>query len=230
MPSPRILVTGFEPYGDRTRNPAQDVMRQLDGRSLDGSIVVGRSLPVTFDSLTHRIRSLLHDVEPDTVISLGLWPGESTIRIERAAFNIADFAIADNAGHRVRDKSLSVGGPAAMMATIPVRAIETALLQAGIPAQISNSAGTFLCNACLYGFLEAAAHMDIATTCGFLHLPYLPEQVAELLVRQHHDATGEIQQCKDLASMSLDMSVRAVELAIIACCKSPAARGGFAQS
>ncbi len=218
MPATRVLITGFEPYGGRDVNPAHEVMMQLDGRRLGGCDVVGRSLPVRLDGLDACIASLFEDVQPDIVVSLGLWPGESVIRIERVALNLADFDIADNAGSRLMDQPLVANDGAALMSTLPVRSIETALLDAGIPAQISNSAGTFLCNACLYGFLSAATHQDKSVNCGFLHLPYLPQQVAGLLGRRRQDRSLELQRETMLASMSLDIMVRAVELAIVVSC------------
>ncbi|MEE4236857.1 MAG: pyroglutamyl-peptidase I [Anderseniella sp.] len=214
MPGPRVLITGFEPYGGRDVNPAHEVMSQLDGRHVDACDVVGRSLPVRLDGLDSCIAALLEDVKPDIVLSLGLWPGESVIRIERVALNLADFDIADNAGARLMDQPLVANGGTALMSTLPVRKIETALLDAGIPAQVSNTAGTFLCNACLYGFLSAVAHQHEPVRCGFLHLPYLPQQVARLLARRRQDPSLELHQQKQLASMSLDMMVCAVELAI----------------
>jgi pyroglutamyl-peptidase len=188
MPNARVLVTGFEPYGGRNLNPAQEIMNQLDGQTLFGCDIVGRSLPVRFSALRQQIASLLDDVQPDIVISLGLWPGAGLIRIERVALNVADFAIADNAGQRLIDQPVSRYGETALLATLPIRAIEAALLDEGIPARVSNTAGTFLCNACLYGVLEGASKIEKPVKCGFLHLPYLPEQVADLLVRQRVEA------------------------------------------
>lgn len=214
MPNARVLVTGFEPYGGRDLNPAEEVMKRLDGQTLFDCDIVGRSLTVRFSALLEQIASLLEDVQPDIVISLGLWPGESLIRIERVALNVADFDIVDNAGERVIDQPVSHHGETALLATLPIRAIETALLDEGIPAQVSNTAGTFLCNACLYGFLEAASQIDKPMKCGFLHVPYLPEQVADLIVRQRAEAKAEIFSNNDLASMDLGTLMRAVKLAI----------------
>ena len=148
------------------------------------------------------------------MVSLGLWPGESMIRIERMAVNIADFEIADNDGTVVTDAAISANGAAALAASLPLRAIERAILDAGIPARLSATAGTFLCNACLYSFLEAAAERSPAVPCGFLHVPYMPEQVAERLAAARSEHGLELHQRSDLASMSLDRMVKAVELAV----------------
>jgi pyroglutamyl-peptidase len=209
-----ILVTGFQPYGGRGRNPAHEIMAALDGRSIAGRPVIGRPLSVSLARLPDEIAGLLEAHDPAAVVSLGLWPGESMIRIERMAVNIADFEIADNEGSVVTDAAISANGAAALAASLPLRAIERAILDAGIPARLSATAGTFLCNACLYSFLEALAERSPAVPCGFLHVPYMPEQVAERLAAARPEHGLELHQRSDLASMSLDRMVKAVELAV----------------
>jgi len=214
MPSRAILVTGFRPYGGRGLNPAHEIMLALDGRTIAGRPVIGRPLSVSLARLPGEIAGLLDAHDPAAVVSLGLWPGESMIRIERIAVNIADFEIADNDGTVATDAAISGNGAAAIAASLPLRAIERAILAAGIPARLSATAGTFLCNACLYRFLEAAAGRSRAVPCGFLHVPYMPEQVAERLAAVQSEHGLELHQRSDLASMSLDRMVKAVELAV----------------
>ncbi len=214
MPSRPILVTGFQPYGGRGVNPAHEIMLALDGRTVAARPVIGRPLPVSLARLPDEIAALFDAHDPAAVISLGLWPGETMIRIERIAVNITDFEIADNEGTVVADAAVSANGAAALTASLPLRAIERAILAAGIPVRLSATAGTFLCNACLYGFLEAAAGRPGAVPCGFLHVPYTPEQVAERLAAIRPEHGLELHQRSDLASMSLDHMVRAVELAV----------------
>lgn len=209
-----ILVTGFEPYGGRGLNPAHEAMRALDGRDVGGCRVIGRPLPVSLARLPGEIDALLDEHDPDAVISLGLWPGAHAISIERIGVNIADFEIPDNEGAVALDEVLSRDGATALAATLPLRAIEAAMLAAGIPARLSASAGTFLCNACLYSFLDAIARRGRRAPCGFLHVPYAPEQVADLIVAARRDRRIELHQRGDLASMSLDVIVRAVEIAV----------------
>jgi pyroglutamyl-peptidase len=143
------LITGFEPYGGRRVNPSAEVVKRLDGAKVEALTVLGRILPVSYRSLQAKIDSLLDEFEPALVLSLGLRPGDPTIRIERVAVNLADFEIADNDGALIRNEPLQGGSPAAMLSTLPLRSIEQALLSAGIPARVSNTAGTFLCNATL---------------------------------------------------------------------------------
>src|SRR4029453_4516642 len=154
MTSFRVLLTAFEPYGGRSLNPSFQTMQALEGRTIGGAEVIGRGLPVSLAPLRRTLARYLDEVRPQAVISVGLWPGEAVIRLERIGINVADFEIADNEGSRPSDGVLAETGAAARLATLPVRAIETALLAEGIPARISSSAGTFLCNACLYTVLE----------------------------------------------------------------------------
>lgn len=214
MPPRPTLITGFAPYGGRGTNPAAELAAALDGRRIGGRPVVGRTLPVSYRELPQRIDALLAETEPAVVISIGLWPGEPMIRIERIGVNVASFEIPDNEGRLARDEPVRANGPAARTASLPIREIEAALLGAGIPARVSDTAGTFLCNAALYGFLAAAERLAPAALCGFIHVPYLPTQVAELVADLRRDETLELHQRADLASMDLAVQLRALELAI----------------
>jgi pyroglutamyl-peptidase len=207
-----VLVTGFEPYGGRALNPAYEAMRALDGRTIGGVPVVGRGLPVSFAALKPAITALLEEIDPAAVISLGLSPAEAVIRLERLAVNIVDYDIADNDGRLIVDAAVAQPGTAARFSTLPLRAIEQALLDAGIPARLSASAGTFLCNACLYWFLEALETTPDPPPCGFVHLPYMPEQIAELLLAAQADKRLERHRHDTLASMELSRIVAAVEI------------------
>jgi pyroglutamyl-peptidase len=207
------LVTGFAPYAGRGRNPAADIANALDGCIIAEVPVVGRLLPVALEEIAVNAESLLDELQPRIVINVGLWPGEATVRIERVALNLADFDIPDNRGLVVHDESLSVNGPTAKFATLPIRKIEEAILAAGIPSRISNSAGSFLCNACFYSFLSVAEKKH-GTRCGFLHVPYLPEQVAVLLRELKKEAKLETHQRADFASMDLATGTRAVAVAL----------------
>lgn len=207
------LVTGFAPYAGRGRNPAADIAKALDGHTIAGVPVVGRLLPVGLDQIAEKAEGLLNELKPRVVISIGLWPGEMMVRIERVGLNLADFEIPDNDGRLVRDEPLSGNGTAAKFTTLPIRKIEEALLAAGIPSRISNSAGSFLCNACLYSFLTAAEKSQ-RTRCGFVHVPYLPEQVATLLRDLREEARLEAHQRADFASMDLATGTRAIAIAL----------------
>jgi pyroglutamyl-peptidase len=210
----KALVTGFEGYGGRGRNPAGETALALDGRSAGGATIVGRRLPVSYGKLAAALEGLLDEIDPDIVIGLGLWPGEPVVRLERIGINVADFEIPDNEGTLLRDAALSGNGGAAVLATLPNRAIRDALLQAAIPARLSATAGTFLCNATLYTTLTHAARKGRPALAGFIHVPYLPEQVAELLETVESEQRLELHQRADIASMELATMVRAIEIAV----------------
>jgi pyroglutamyl-peptidase len=215
-----VLVTGFAGYGGRGRNPAGEVARALDGRSIGGLAVAGRVLPVSYDRLRASLHGLLEELTPRLVIGLGLWPGESVVRLERIGINVADFEIPDNEGTVLTDLPISGNDAPARLATLPLRDIETALLHAGIPARISSTAGTFLCNATLYTLLSHAEALALQALTGFIHVPYLPEQVAELLGSVRNQRQLEIHQRSDTASMDLATMIRALEIAIDVAAKS----------
>jgi pyroglutamyl-peptidase len=205
------LVTGFQPYGGRGVNPASEVARRLDGAEIEGARVAGRILPVSFSALAAGLEALLRELEPAVIVSLGLWPGEPTIRLERIAVNVADFEIPDNEGALLRDDVVAAAAPTALAATLPLREIEQALLRAGIPARLSTTAGTFLCNATMYRVLRTA---PAGVRCGFVHLPYLPKQVAGLLEDVRKAQVLELHQRADLASMGLATMVEAVQIVL----------------
>ena len=134
------LVTGFEAYGGRALNPSAALALALDGTEIGGRRVVGRIWPVAFAGLGQRLEAALDEVQPALVIALGLCPGEPMIRLERFGVNLADFESADNAGDQLKDALIAGDGATARAATLPLRAIQRALLDAGIPARLSNTA------------------------------------------------------------------------------------------
>lgn len=207
------LITGFEPYGGRALNPSAQLAQALDGARIGGLRVVGLTWPVAFAGLAERIEAALDETQPALIIALGLCPGEPAIRLERFGVNLADFDIADNAGARLRDAPIARDGAAARAVTLPLRAIEQALLATGIPARLSNSAGTYLCNAALYALLGAVERRGWRIPCGFIHLPYLPQQVAAMLAAPQAGRL-ELNQA-DLSSMDLAVMERAVRAAIV---------------
>src|SRR5215469_3349203 len=110
MSEPTVLVTGFEPYGGRGLNPAWEIAKALDGRMIAGHRVAGRTLPVSYRGIAQRLEALLDDIRPVLAISLGLWPGEPVIRLERFGLNLAHFEIADNDGTLVSDELIEPNG------------------------------------------------------------------------------------------------------------------------
>lgn len=209
-----VLVTGFEPYGGRGRNPAAEIALALDGRTIASHAVIGRTLPVAFSGLAERLETLVDEVKPRVVIALGLWPGESLIRLERFGLNIADFEIADNEGLRLNDALIEANGATALRASLPLRAIEQSLLENGIPVRLSSTAGNYLCNVTLYQLMRILESRSPRTLGGFIHIPYVPEQVAAMLAEGKRNPRLEMHQRADLASMDLAVQTKAVSIAI----------------
>ncbi len=209
-----VLVLGFEGYGGRSKNPSEAIVEALDKQTVGSTVVKGVVLPVQFEGLAQRVATLLHKHQPSVVIAFGLWPGEPVIRLERVGINTADFEIADNAGNLVQNTPVVPNRPDAHLATLPLHAIQDQLLEAGIPARLSGTAGTYLCNALMFSLLDHCAQHLPQTRCGFIHVPYLPMQAADMLQRLAQDATLEYHQRSDTASMSLDTIVTAAGLAI----------------
>jgi pyroglutamyl-peptidase len=214
MKSQTLLLTGFEPYGGRGINPSGEVAISLNGSEINGYEVVGKTIPVSFNGIQERIETLINDFRPAAIISTGLWPGEPMIRLERFAVNLTDFEIPDNDGVYLDKGHISDAGKVVLSATLPLREITEKLLANGIPARISNTAGTFLCNATLFRALEMIENHGLTTPCGFIHLPYLPRQVAELVVDLKKERQTELHQRADLASMSLGAMTAAVEICL----------------
>jgi len=167
---PTVLLTGFEPFAGDAVNPSGDAVRAVPGRWTGPARLIADVLPVTFDGAIARLAALLDDHRPDVVIATGLAGGRAAVTPERIAVNLADARIPDNAGHRPQDAAVVEGGPAAYFATLPVKAISAALGTAGIPATVSHSAGTFVCNATMYAALHATA--GTPARAGFIHVPW----------------------------------------------------------
>ena len=214
-----ILLTGFEPFDGGTVNPSREIARALDGREIAGMNVRSRVYPVSLARIAGAVRTAIEETRPSLIVSLGLAGGEPMIRLERIGANLADFETADNDGVLQKDEPLVPGGPDAVAATLPMRAIRDALLGAGIPARLSNSAGLYLCNACLYHTGMMVKETRANARFGFIHLPYLPEQAALLLADPKN-----ARQPERFASMALETMLRAVETAIAVSLQSNVSR------
>ena len=182
-PAQRVLLTGFEPFGDDRftevpRNPSWLAATALHGEHIAGHELVAAQLPAVFDSSMPLLASLLRAHKPALVICVGQAGGRSAISLERVAINVNDARIADNAGAQPVDTAVVAGGPAAYFSSLPVKAMRRALESGGFPVEVSQTAGTFVCNHVFYGLMHALARQRGAhrTRGGFIHVPYLPEQ------------------------------------------------------
>ena len=164
-----ILVTAFEPFGGEDTNSSLDTLRALP-RTADVTTAV---LPVTFAASIPALREAVERTKPDAVLCLGQAGGADRVRVERVGINLDDARIPDNAGEQPRERPIEPDGPAAYFAALPVRRIADAIAALGIPAAVSNSAGTFVCNHVLYGLLHLLAAEHPGMPGGFIHLPYL---------------------------------------------------------
>ncbi len=212
-PSP-ILLTGFEPYGGRGLNPANEAVTALDGKYIGSHRIFGVTLPVVNNGQRQRIQEKIETLGPAILLSLGLWPGETMIRLERVGVNISDYEIPDQDGTLIKNEPIIKNGNEALFSSLPLETILSRLLQEGIPARISNSAGSFLCNAILYNALRIIKEKRLNIACGFMHLPYLPIQVAEIIAGMKTDPKLELHQRADLASMELTTIIRAIEISL----------------
>ena len=168
-----VLLTGFEPFAGDAANPSGDAVR-LVGERWDGpEELLTAILPVTFDGSAARLRELIAAHEPDVVIATGLAGGRTRIGVERVAVNLVDARIADNDGLQPIDVPSVDGAPAAHFATLPVKAITAALTANGIPAELSHTAGTFVCNHVFFTALDVVA---APVRAGFIHVPWSAEQ------------------------------------------------------
>lgn len=179
----KILVTGFEPFNGGTINPSEEIVHLLTAP--EGVTLIKEILPVEFKKTTIRLKALFQKHQPDIVLSIGQAGGRAEISVERIAVNV-DCAkssngrkmLADNAGDLPVDEPIEPEGAAAYFSTLPIWQIVEAVQEKGIPAAISNTAGTYVCNHVMYESLYQAAVNYPKMKAGFIHVPFLPEQIA----------------------------------------------------
>ena len=169
----RVLITGFEPFNTATLNPSQEVIRRIT----HNSIVAKEVLPVTFSTASTRLIELIEVHQPNVVIALGQAEGRSHITPEQVAINLDDAKITDNAGEIAQARKIIEDGPDAYFTTLPIRSIVERLQVSAIPASISLSAGTFVCNHLFYLLQHYCKGSEILS--GFIHLPLMHEQADE---------------------------------------------------
>lgn len=164
-----ILVTGFEPFGGDSRNPSAEIALALDGRMVAGERVRGLVLPCVFGKSLLELRRALRRDRPILVICLGLAGGRNCLSLERVAINVNDARIPDNAGSSPVDEAIVARGPVAYWSTLPIKAIRVAWQDAGFAAEISQTAGTFVCNYVFYGLMRSLTR--VGGRGGFVHVP-----------------------------------------------------------
>lgn len=174
-----ILLTGFEPFDGQSLNPSEEIAREINEAKIARHRVVGALLPCVFGAAVKELKRLIKLHDPALVICLGQAGGRAEITPERVAINLDDARIADNAGQQPVDKAIVKGGPAAYFSTLPIKAIVHELRRHDIPATVSNSAGTFVCNHVFYGLMHELAEHRPEVRGGFIHVPFVPEQTTD---------------------------------------------------
>ena len=199
----RILVSGFGPWGSMDENPTSLILDRLADEAGAGCLTL--ALPVATETLGGRVAQALDEYRPEVWIGLGLAFGAAVVAVERLAVNLLDFVEPDIAGARPSARPIVADGPAAYAATVPADDLVARLRLAGIPARVSMTAGTFLCNQLFYQVLHGIAARGWSSRAGFLHVPAHPALVARQAGR-----TAEA------PSMELDRMLAAVRLAMVA--------------
>lgn len=174
---PSVLLTGFEPFGGESTNPSWGAVHALAGERIAGHDVVVRQLPVEFGRALAVLDAALAEVAPSLVICVGQAGGRAQLSLERVAINVDDARIPDNAGARPVDRPVAPDGPAAYFSSLPIKAILATLQEAGLPAEVSQTAGTYVCNHVFYGLMHRLQNVP-GVRGGFIHIPYAPEQAA----------------------------------------------------
>jgi pyroglutamyl-peptidase len=198
-----IILTGFEPFNGSTTNPSSEIIKHFPIDLFPGHNLIQKILPVDSLKAVAWLSSKIKGIQPDIVMLLGEASQRPVVSIEKIAINWMDFRIADNSGNQILDRPVIEEGPAAFFSTLPVSLIHQHLKNAGIPSEISLSAGAYLCNQVFYSSLYYLSLEDHQCLCGFIHLPPLPEQV--------------IEKNQVSPSMSLETSLRAIILALQVC-------------
>ncbi len=192
-----ILLTGFEPFGGKEVNPSIMACRKLEGKTFNGYRVVVEEIPLRFHEINDLIKGHVSKYRPAAVVSTGQGGGGG-LSVERIATNVCSARMPYNCGYKPVDEPLNTEGPVAYWTRLPYRRMLEKLKEAGVPARLSNSAGTFGCNQIFYHLMDHLATEGIEIPAGFIHVPLLPQQALE----------------RGSASMSLDLIAKGLEVVV----------------
>ena len=194
--SVKALVTGFDPFGGDEVNPSSLAVGRL--RPSIGDVeVMTAILPTSYAISAKVLMAAIDETRPDIVLCVGQAGGRTDLCLERVGINVQDARIRDNDGNQPIDVPVVAGGPAAYFATLPIKACVAEMRRAGLPAVVSNTAGTFVCNHILYALMDIIRQQPTPMRGGFLHIPYVPEQASRV---------------GGAPSMALDDIVRGIEI------------------
>lgn len=211
----KVLITGFDPFGGESVNPALEAVMALPD-TIGDTEVIKIEIPTVFGKSLEAIRAAVETHKPDIVISVGQAGGRFGVTPERIAINVDDARIKDNEGNQPVDAPVAENGPAAYFSNLPIKAMTQAMVKAGIPASVSNTAGTFVCNHVMYGILHMI-HTDYPNMRGgFIHVPYIPAQVtskANMPSMSQADITKGLALCIEAAATHTeDLHIAAGEI------------------
>ena len=209
----KVLVTGFQPFGKETMNPSFEAVRMLPDE-IAGAQIVKEEIPVVFRKGGQAVHEAVRRENPDIVILVGQAGGRAAMTVEQVAINCEDCpsGFPDNDGNAPQDEKIYADGPDAYFATIPIKAMVKKMMDNGVPASVSNTAGTYVCNDLMYHLLYQLAHEFPNTRGGFIHVPY-----------------ATIQNHPNMASMTLEEISRGLLLSVEAAIENEqdiAAAGG----
>ena len=169
----KLLITGFDPFGGESVNPSWEAVRLLP-KAVGDYELCKLQIPTVFGLAGETVLKKAEEIHPDVIICVGQAGGRAAVTPERIGINIRDARIADNRGIIPCDEPVVPGGPDACFSTLPIKAMIAAITEAGLPGAVSNTAGTFVCNDVLYTLLHH--YRGTQVRCGFIHVPYLPQQ------------------------------------------------------
>lgn len=194
----KILVTGFDPFDQESINPSIEAVKQLPDQ-IDDAQIFKLEIPTVMQQSSDKIIEKMNEINPDVILSVGQERGRADLSIERVAININDFRIPDNQGNQPIDAPIVKNGADAYFSTLPIKAMLKACLDNDIPASISNTAGTFVCNEVMYLIAHTIKTQQLNIRSGFIHIPAIPQQV--------HDKPG-------IDALELQTIVKGLELCL----------------
>ena len=203
MAAKRVVLTGYEPWSHASENPTLDLLDKARERNFADIELITLRVPVESERLGPLVDEALEAHKPDIWISLGLFPGSPVVAVERTAANVKDFPVPDNVEVQPVDEPVYADGPFAYRSTLPIKAMVAAMNERGVPAKVSNTASTYLCNQIMYTALHLVREKGMETRAGFVHVPCTPGYVAQASYPEH-----------EWPSMSLDLMNEAVDAAI----------------
>lgn len=178
----KILVTGFDPFGGEEINPSIEAVKRLPDE-IAGAQVIKLEVPTVCRRCLEVIEAAIAAEDPDVILSVGQAGGRPDLTVERVGINVDDCRIADNEGNQPVDEPVIADGPAAYFVNVPIKAMVQSIRERGIPASVSNTAGTFVCNHVTYGVRHLIETKYPGKRSGFIHIPYLPRQVVDKAVQ-----------------------------------------------